>query len=193
LPPRVRLSWTPGQYYYMNGDRKVNLHSKYPSISVDWERGISGVLQSSGSYERVEIDLQHQISLGLMRDVYWRFGWGEFTNQKELYFVDFANLRRSNLPMGWSDDIGGVFQLLDGRWYNSSRKYIRGHLTYEAPFLLLRHLMKYTQYVLNERLYKRKQEANPNPYKQQTFQPQFLLIESGQIYGRICVMQKHVP
>ena len=27
------------------------------------------------------------------------------------------------------------------------------HLTYEAPFLLLRHLMKYTQYVLNERLY----------------------------------------
>ena len=64
--------------------------------------------------------------------------------------MDFANLRRSNLPMGWSDDIGGVFQLLDGRWYNSSRKYIRGHLTYEAPFLLLRHLMKYTQYVLNE-------------------------------------------
>lgn len=47
-----------------------------------------------------------------MRDIYWRFGWGEFTNQKELYFVDFANLRRSNLPMGWSDDIGGVFQLL---------------------------------------------------------------------------------
>ena len=57
----------------MNGDRKVNLHSKYPSISVDWERGLSGVLQSSGSYERVEIDLQHQVSLGLMRDIYWRF------------------------------------------------------------------------------------------------------------------------
>lgn len=151
--PRVRLSWTPGQYYYMNGDRKINLHSKYPSISVDWERGISGVLHSSGAYERIEVDLQHHVSLGLMRDVYWRLGWGQFTNQKELYFVDFANLTRSNLPLGWNDDIGGVFQLLDGRWYNSSRKYLRGHLTYEAPFLLLRHLMKYTQYVLNERLY----------------------------------------
>lgn len=87
---------------------------KYPSISVDWERGISGVLQSSGSYERVEVDLQHQVSLGLMRDIYWRFGWGEFTNQKELYFVDFANLRRSNLPMGWSDDIGGCSNCLMG-------------------------------------------------------------------------------
>lgn len=151
--PRVSVSWTPGQYYYMSGDRKVNLHSKYPTFSVDWERGISGILNSSGSYERVEVDVQHQIPLGLMRDLYWRFGWGAFTNQKELYFVDFANLRRSNLPMGWSDDIGGVFQLLDGRWYNSSRKYLRAHVTYEAPFLLLRHLMKYTQYVLNERLY----------------------------------------
>ena len=151
--PRVRLTWTPGQYYYMSGDRKINLHSKYPTVSVDWERGISGVMHSTGKYERIEVDFQHNIPLGLMRDIYYRFGWGAFTIQKELYFVDFANLARSNLPVGWNDEIGGVFQLLDGRWYNSSRKYIRGHFTYEAPFLLLRHLKKYTQYVLNERLY----------------------------------------
>lgn len=151
--PRVSISYTPGQYYYMNGHRKVNLHSKYPTFSVDWERGISGVLNSSGTYERIELDLQHNISLGLMRDIYFRLGWGKFTNQEELYFVDFANFTRRNLPVGWNDEIGGVFQLLDGRWYNSSRKYLRGHFTYEAPFLLLRHLSKYTQYVLNERLY----------------------------------------
>ena len=151
--PRVRLTWTPGQYYYMNGDRKVNLHSKYPSFSVDWERGINGVFKSTGTYERVEVDIQHSIPLGLMRDFYLRFGWGAFTNQKDIYFVDFANFTRSNLPVGWNDEIGGVFQLLDGRWYNSSRKYLRGHLTYESPFLMLRHLVKYTQHVLNERLY----------------------------------------
>lgn len=151
--PRVRLTWTPGQYYYMNGDRKINLNSKYPTFSVDWERGISGVINSTGKYERIEFDFQHNVPLGLMRDIYLRFGWGAFTNQKELYFVDFANLARSNLPVGWNDEIGGVFQLLDGRWYNSSRKYVRGHITYEAPFLLMRHLKKYTQYVLNERLY----------------------------------------
>ena len=151
--PRVVLTWTPGQYYYMDGRRKVNLYSRYPTVSVDWERGISGILPNSGSYERVELDYQHSVRLGLMRDLYYRFGWGMFTNQKELYFVDFANFTRHNLPVGWNDEIGGVFQLLDGRWYNSSRSYFRAHLTYEAPFLLMRHLMKYTQYVLNERLY----------------------------------------
>ena len=151
--PRVRLSWTPGQYYYMHGDRKVNLHSKYPTISIDWERGLNGILRSSSSYERIELDIQHDVPLGMMRDIYFRVGGGAFTKQKELYFVDFANLKRSNLPVGWNDEIGGVFQLLDGRWYNSSRKYLRAHVTYEAPFLLLPHLIKHTKHVINERLY----------------------------------------
>lgn len=151
--PRVRVEWTPCLYYYMNGKRKINLRSAYPTFSVDYERGIKGVFKSTGQYERVEFDLQHHVQLGLMRNIYYRFGFGAFTNQEQLYFVDFANLARSNLPIGWNDDIGGVFQLLDGRWYNSSRKYVRAHFTYEAPFLFLRHLMKYTRYVQNERLY----------------------------------------
>ena len=151
--PRVRVEWTTCLYYYMNGKRKINLRSAYPTFSVDYERGIKGVFKSTGQYERIEFDLQHHVQLGLMRNIYYRFGFGAFTNQEQLYFVDFANLARSNLPIGWNDDIGGVFQLLDGRWYNSSRKYVRAHFTYEAPFLFLRHLMKYTRYVQNERLY----------------------------------------
>ena len=151
--PRVRVEWTPCLYYYMNGKRKINLRSAYPTFSVDYERGIKGVFKSTGQYERIEFDLQHHVQLGLMRNIYYRFGFGAFTNQEQLYFVDFANLARSNLPIGWNDDIGGVFQLLNGRWYNSSRKYVRAHFTYEAPFLFLRHLMKYTRYVQNERLY----------------------------------------
>lgn len=151
--PRVRLTWAPGQYYYMNGDRKINLSARYPTVSVEWERGLRGVLNNSNRYERIEFDAQYNLELGLMRDLYFRLGCGAFTDQEELYFVDFANLRRSNLPTGWNDEIGGVFQLLDGRWYNSSSRYVRAHVTYEAPFLMMRHLRKYTQYVLNERIY----------------------------------------
>ena len=55
--PRVKLSYTPGQYYYMNGKRKVNLYSRYPTFSVEWERGIEGILCNSGTYERVEVDI----------------------------------------------------------------------------------------------------------------------------------------
>jgi hypothetical protein len=154
--PRVRLSWMPGQYYYMEGARKVNLHSRYPGISVDWERGLKGILGSKGKYERIEVDAQYTIPMGQLRDLYLRLGWGAFTNQEEMYFVDFANFTRSNLPVGWNDEIGGVFQLLRRQWFNSSRKYVRGHLMFDSPFLLISRLPfmnKVTRFVLSERLY----------------------------------------
>lgn len=151
--PRLGISWTPGQYYYMNGDRKVNLYSRWPSFSLDWERGVRGVLGGIMDYERWEFDMQQKIPLGLMRSLYYRTGCGAFTDQEKLYFVDFVNFSKNNLPVGWNDELGGVFRLLDRRWYNSSRKYLRLNSTYEAPFLILPRLQKRTRNILNERLY----------------------------------------
>lgn len=151
--PRIRLQWTPRQYYYMNGRQKIYLRSRFPTFIVDYERGLKGVFKSTGVYERIEFDMQHQVRTGLLSRLYYRVGAGVFTNQEETYFVDFANFRKNNLPGGWNDEIGGVFQALNGRWYNASPYYVRGHITYEAPFLLLRHLMKYTNHVQHERLY----------------------------------------
>lgn len=151
--PRLKLQWTPGQYYYMNGRRKIKLRSRYPTFLLDYERGLKGVLGSTGSYERTELDVQQQLPLSLMSKLSYRLGAGFFTDQDEVYFVDFANFTRNNLPVGWNNEIGGTFQLLDGHWYNSSRYYLRGHLTYEAPFLLVPHLKKYTRMIDSERLY----------------------------------------
>lgn len=151
--PRVKLAWTPGQYYYMNGNRKVYLHSRYPTFALDYERGFDGILGSNGSFERIEADVQQRIRLSAISSLFYRYGGGVFTEQESVYFVDFVNFNRSNLPMGWSDDISGSFHLLDNDWYNSSRWYARAHLTYEAPFIILPHSRKLTGVVHSERLY----------------------------------------
>ena len=41
--PRIRIEWTPGMYYYMNGRRKMNVGSSMPTFMLDYERGIKGV------------------------------------------------------------------------------------------------------------------------------------------------------
>ena len=41
--PRIRIEWTPGMYYYMNGRRKMNVGSSMPTCMLDYERGIKGV------------------------------------------------------------------------------------------------------------------------------------------------------
>jgi hypothetical protein len=151
--PRLKVSWTPGQYYYKIANKKINLSSKWPTFSFDYERGIKGVFNSSGKYERLEFDMQHAISLGLMHNIYYRAGAGKFTDQEQMYFVDFRNFAKNNLPTSWNDDIGGTFQILDRRWYNSSREYMRANFTYEAPFIIIPHIFKRVPNALNERLY----------------------------------------
>lgn len=151
--PRIRIEWTPGMYYYMNGGRKMNVGSKMPTFMLDYERGIKGVFGSTGAHERWEFDIQQNLKLSGIRSIGYRIGGGVFTKQDDMYFVDFANFARRNLPEGWNDDIGGTFQLLDGRWYNSSRQYWRGNFTYESPFILLKPLNRWLGMIQQERLY----------------------------------------
>lgn len=151
--PNIRIEWTPGLYYYISNRRKNRLSSRYPTFILDYERGLNHVFGSTGVYERLEAEIQHTVRLGLRSKLSYRVGGGGFTNQRETYFVDFANLRNNNLPEGWTDDIGGKFQNLDSRWYNASSYYFRFNSVFEAPFMLLRHIGKYTGHIRNERLY----------------------------------------
>jgi hypothetical protein len=151
--PMMSISFTPGMYYYMDGKRKINLHSSYPTFIFEWEKGLDGVLKNSTVYDRFEVDIQDDLPLGLQRTLFLRFGAGAFVYKDHLYFIDFERFRRHNLPLGWSDDIGGVFHLLNSDVYNSSTKYLRIHATYQAPFLIIPHVAKYLKYVMNERIY----------------------------------------
>ena len=151
--PRLRVEWTPGMYYYMNDRRKMNVGSSMPTFILDYERGLKGVFGSNDAHERWEFDVQQKIKLNKIRMLGYRAGLGMFTKMDNIYFVDFVNFARSNLPEGWNDEIGGTFQLLDRRWYNSSRRYFRGNVTYESPFILLRPLNRWLGMVQQERLY----------------------------------------
>ncbi len=152
--PRIRVQWTPGMYYYMNGHRKINVGSYFPTFTVDYERGIR-FLSNSGEYERIEFSAEQMIRLRNVRTISYRIGAGFFTNhnRSDMYFVDYVNFANRNLPQGWNDDIGGTFQLLDSRWYNASTHYINGNLTYEAPFVLLYPVTRLLSFIQKERIY----------------------------------------
>lgn len=150
--PRVRIEWTPAMYYYMNGNRKINVGSYYPTFIADYERGIK-VFESSGEYERLELSAEQIIKVRNIHHIAYHIGCGFFLNQEDMYFVDYVNFANRNLPQGWNDDIGGTFQMLDGRWYNASSHYVRGNMTYESPFILLYPVSKLLSFIQKERIY----------------------------------------
>ena len=151
--PRLRIEWTPGMYYYMVGKRKMNVGSSMPTFIFDYERGLKNVFKSNDEHERMEFEVQQKIKLNQIRTLSYRAGFGMFTKVDNIYFVDFVNFRRSNIPEGWNDEIGGTFHLLDRQWFNSSRNYVRSNITYESPFILLRPFNKWLGMVQQERLY----------------------------------------
>ncbi len=151
--PHLRLTWQPGTYYYMNGGRKINLGSSHPVVAWDVEQGMSGVLGSNSKYMRSELDVQYHCGVKGGNTLYLRFGAGGYFYTKDVYFVDYSFLKQNNLPVNRSEELGGVFQLLDSEWYNSASKYLRANATLEAPFLVLHRLFPQTKYLQNEYIY----------------------------------------
>lgn len=153
--PILNLEYTPRQYYRMDGKRKEYVRSDFPTISFEYARGIPNVWSSDSEYERLELDVQQNVKLGSLRFLSYHVGGGFFSNQKSVYFANFAFFARRNFPDSWADRMGGVFQLLEGYWYNASASYAQAHVMYESPFLLLPLLKKKiaTKYVFSERFY----------------------------------------
>jgi hypothetical protein len=87
--PRIRIEWTPGLYYYMNGRRKMNVGSSMPTFILDYERGLKGVMGGTDEHERWELDIQQKIKLNQIRTIGYRLGCGMFTKMDNVYFVNF--------------------------------------------------------------------------------------------------------
>ena len=114
---------------------------------------MNGVLGSNSIYTRSELDVQYKMGLRSGNLLYMRIGAGGYFYTKDVYFVDYSFLKQSNLPVERSEELGGVFQLLDSEWYNAANKYARAHLTYEAPFLSLQKLFPRVKLFQNEYIY----------------------------------------
>lgn len=150
--PYIGLTFTPRQYYYIADRHKEYLYSKFPTMSIEYARGIPGILSSVGNYERVEADIHQSISLGLLMNFCYHLSGGFFSKQRSIYFADFRYFTRRNFPESWDDPLGGRFNLLRSEWYNASTSYLQGHFVYESPFILST-LLNTSRHILTERFY----------------------------------------
>ena len=160
--PAISITYTPRQYYRMDGNRKEYVYSYYPTISIEYARGIPGVGKSTGDYDRIEADIHQSLLLGLSRRLNYHVSGGLFARQHSTYFADFRYFARRNFPDSWEDQIGGVFNLLKSEWFNATTKYLQAHFMYESPFVLMnffpinstrRFMRTAARYVMSERFY----------------------------------------
>lgn len=153
--PFIRLEWTPKQYYYFEGKRKIYINGNTPTFILEATKAIPNVWKANSDYGRVELDVTQNIPIAQKRVLSYRLGTGTFYNQNGEYFISYHYFTRRDYPTNWPDNhFGGIFQLLEGYWFDSSPSYMRGHLMYETPYgLFHRTIRPLTKYIIKERAY----------------------------------------
>ena len=127
---------------------------KGPFFIIDYERGLKKVMGADSEHGRWEFDSYHTIQLDNLRSWFLRAGMGCYTHRgKNLYFLDYENFRKNDVPEGWDNDWVGEFERLDNNWYNAAEYYFRAHAAYESPLLLLSWIPVVGQVLERERIY----------------------------------------
>ncbi|MBP7767780.1 MAG: hypothetical protein KA067_01715 [Prevotella sp.] len=125
-----------------------------PIFTLDYDRGIKGMLNSNTGYERWELNGEYIHQINKLQSLQMRVGTGFYTRREhDAYFLTYENFQENNIPDGWNDDWSGEFQLLRSDTYNTSEYYVRANVTYESPMLLLSWLPWVGHYMEMERIY----------------------------------------
>jgi hypothetical protein len=111
LITNVTISYTPQQKYMREPYRKVVLGSKWPTFSLNYERGIPRLFGSDVDHEYLQLDIRQTFKIGTLGTSSYRLSGGKFLSSKKLYDPDMKYQRRSD-PIWFSNPLYS-FQGLD--------------------------------------------------------------------------------
>ncbi len=116
----IKLSYTPAQKYITEPDRKLVLGSRFPTISLLYQKGWNRLLSSDVNFDYVELSVEQDVVLGQFGQSKYRISSGTYLNTKKLRHIDLKRFRQSD-PLLYFNPLQS-FQLLDTALAMSSKK-----------------------------------------------------------------------
>jgi len=131
---KVRLEYTPFQKYRREPLEKIILGSKWPTVYVEWRKGIKNILASDVDFDYLEFGLQQTVNLGLLGQTKYTVSTGSFLSQRDLRLIDFKFQRRGD-PFLFMNPHRS-FQALDST-FPIFKRFYEGHFVHEFNGFLL--------------------------------------------------------
>ena len=121
------LNYTIGQKYITRPDGKFYQPSKYPTISLNYRKGINNLLDSDVDYDLVSLSVQQsRISAGLWGYSSYVLSAGKFLNNSEVFYPEFKHFRGNN-ALFIKPDLRR-FLFLDFYQFSTKEQYAEAHL-----------------------------------------------------------------
>ena len=87
----ANISFKPGQKYIELPDSKMPLGSKYPTFTLNYTKGIKGVLGSDEDFDKWKFTINDDVNFKLAGELKYRIGMGGFINAKTVYIQDYQH------------------------------------------------------------------------------------------------------
>lgn len=136
---RLKIEYTPRYFYKIKNGRKVMYRTSFPTIWLTYYNGMKGVLNSDADFEYFETGLKQRIKTGPGASITYEARAGWFTNSKHLHFSDFVFANTQPVPVQFKQ-YRHAFFLPDYYQLGTGDHFFEGHISYKAPYVLLKYL-----------------------------------------------------
>lgn len=133
------LSYTPRYRYRVREGKKFYAYSKYPTLSIAYEKGINLLeVNQSPLYDKLTFNISQDINVSPFEQIEYHFSAGSFLSSERLYINDLHYIH-NNQMMFTPNDFTRSFNLLplytaSGDWWTE------GHFNFKSQYLLLKNL-----------------------------------------------------
>ncbi|WP_158638298.1 DUF5686 and carboxypeptidase regulatory-like domain-containing protein [Panacibacter ginsenosidivorans] len=93
----VSLEYQPGQQFAQFPRYRVPLGSKYPTFSLDYQKGIDNIFGSDVNFDKWTFAVTDDINLKLAGQFSYRFDIGGFINDKSVFIQDYRHFNGNQI------------------------------------------------------------------------------------------------
>ncbi|WP_460694655.1 DUF5686 and carboxypeptidase regulatory-like domain-containing protein [Mucilaginibacter puniceus] len=134
------VKFTFNQQYITRPTGKIFLPSKYPTLTINYRKGINKVFGSDVNYDFASADIsQYNIRIGLSGYSSFKLTGGGFMNTKSLYFMDFNHFL-GNQGTTFDPTYIGSFHFLPFYTYSTSSAFLEAHYQHNFSGSILRRI-----------------------------------------------------
>ncbi|MDR0725316.1 MAG: DUF5686 and carboxypeptidase regulatory-like domain-containing protein, partial [Prevotellaceae bacterium] len=149
----VQLEYTPRYRYRMRDGRKRYVSSKYPTFTLNYEKGIPVDNAHSASFDKAEFSIHQEIPLNAFNRIEYLANAGTFLSSKRVYFPDFKHCN-SNEMFFTTNPLRNSFCIANYS-YSTDKSWFQMHLNYTSSYLFLKNLPFLQKHLFEESLYAR--------------------------------------
>lgn len=125
----LKASVTFGQTYISRPNRRIITGSKYPTIDVEYRKGIYA-FGSDVNFDLLQLSVSHSLNFGLVGEANVNVAAGAFLNNRNATIIDFKHFQGNQTIFGVHYADG--YQLLPYYDYSTKDSWLEGH--YEHHF-----------------------------------------------------------